>query len=161
MDEIAVAYTGTTGHYMTLDLSCDNKQLAVNPLPIRMPNGEIITSTHTALLSKQDIPIQARKSQLFPGLNKALLYIGTLCGHGCQATFDDKSVLVFNKGSGKLIMKGTRDSRSNLYMINLTQRNKLMTEFTTSDKYFLGRAYEGKSKGTLVDYHHASCWIPI
>ena len=118
------------------------------------------TSTHTALLSQQDLPIQARKVHIFPGINKALLSIGTLCNHGCQATFDDKSVLILNKGSGKVVMKGKRDPRSNLYMINLTQQNKLITEFTTPDKYFAGSAYECKSKGTLMDYHHTSFWIP-
>ena len=113
--------TGTTGHDLNLDLPCDNKKLAVNPLPICMPSREIITSRHTAILSKQDLPIQARKLHLFPGLNNALLYIETLFDNGCQATFDDMSVLIFNKGSGKVITKGTRYSRTNLYMLNLTQ----------------------------------------
>ena len=53
VQELAVVDTGTTGHYLTLDLPCDNKQLAISPLPIRMPNREIIMSTHTAVLSKQ------------------------------------------------------------------------------------------------------------
>ena len=35
-----------------------------------------------------------------------------------------------------------------------------MTEFQTSGEYFAGSVYEFKSKGTLVDFHHASCWIP-
>ena len=35
-----------------------------------------------------------------------------------------------------------------------------MTESTTPDKYFAGSAYECKSKNTLVDYYHASCWSP-
>ena len=93
-------------------------------------------------------------------LNKSLLSIGTLCDHGCEATFNNKYVLILNKWSGKVIMKGTRDPRSNLYMISLTQQNKLMTESTTPDEYVLGIAYECKSKSTLVDYHHASCCIP-
>ena len=46
VDELAVSDTGTKGHYLT------QKKLAINPLPIRMPNGVIITSTHTALLYK-------------------------------------------------------------------------------------------------------------
>ena len=96
-----------------------------------MPNGEIITSIHTALLSKQDLPIPARKAHLFTCLNKALLQIGTFCDHGCQATFDDKTKLIINKGSGKVMMTGTRYPRSNLYMLNLTHQNKLMIEFTT------------------------------
>ena len=111
-------------------------------LPIKMPNGEIITSTHTALLSHQDLTIQALRANIFSWLNKALLTIGTLCDHGCEATFNYKSVLIINKWSGKFRMKGTRDPHSNLYMLNLTQRNKLMTESTTPDEYFAGSAYE-------------------
>ena len=156
VDGLAVADMGTTGHYLTLDLPHDNKQLAVNMLPIQIPNGEIITSTHTALLSQQDLPILSWKSHIFPGLNKALLSIVTLCDHGCQATFNDKYILILNKSGGKVIMKGKRYPCSNLCMLNLTQQNKLMTELTTPDKYFAGSAYEYKSKGTLVDYHHTS-----
>ena len=57
-------------------------------------------------------------------------------------------------------MRGKRDARINLYMLSLTQQNNLMTESTTPDEYFAGSAYECKSKKTLVDYHHASFWIP-
>ena len=107
MDNLLVADTGTMGHYLTLNLPCDNKQQDFHPLPIQMTNREIITSMHIALLSHQDLPLQARKAHLFPGLNKALLSIGTLCDHGCEATFNDKSVRILNKKSGKVIMKGT------------------------------------------------------
>ena len=64
VDDLAVADTGTTGHYLTLDSPCENKQQAVNPLPIQILNGEIITSTHTTLLSQQYLPIQARKAHI-------------------------------------------------------------------------------------------------
>ena len=78
MHVLAVADKVTTGHYLTLDSPCDNKQKAVHPLPIQMPNREIITSKNTALLYHPDLPLQARKAHLFLGINKALLYIGTL-----------------------------------------------------------------------------------
>ena len=89
VDELVVAYTGNKVHYLTLDSPCDNKKIAVIPLPIRMPNREIITSTQTAILSKKDLPIEAQKSHLFLSINKALLTIGTFCDHGCQAVLDD------------------------------------------------------------------------
>ena len=57
-------------------------------------------------------------------------------------------------------MRGTRDAHTNLYMLSLTQKNNLMTEPKTPDKYFAGSAYECKFKKTLVDYLHASCWSP-
>ena len=39
MDDLAVADTGTTGHYLTLDSPCNNKKQDFHPLPIQMPNG--------------------------------------------------------------------------------------------------------------------------
>ena len=136
MDDLVVADTGMTRHYLTLESPCNNKQQVVHPLPIHISNRESITSTHTALLSHPDLPLQARKTRIFPGLNKALLSIGTLCDHRYEAAFNDKSVRILNKWSGKVIMKGTRDPRTNLYMLNFTQQKKLMTESTTPDEYF-------------------------
>ena len=71
LDVLSVADTGTMGNYLTLDSPCNNKQLAINTLPNHMPNREIIRSTHTDLLSKQDLPIAARKAHIFPGIKKA------------------------------------------------------------------------------------------
>ena len=47
VDKLVVADTGTTGNYLTLDSPCDNNKIAVIPLTIRIPNREIINSTHT------------------------------------------------------------------------------------------------------------------
>ena len=51
VEDLAVTDTVTTGYYLTLNLPCTNKRKAVHPLPIQMPNGEIIKSTHTELLT--------------------------------------------------------------------------------------------------------------
>ena len=37
------------------------------------------------------------RAHIFPGLNKALLSIGTLCDCGCEVIFNDNSFLVMNK----------------------------------------------------------------
>ena len=49
VDEISVADTGMTGHYLTLEFPCE-KKLAISLLPTCISNREIIKSTHTALL---------------------------------------------------------------------------------------------------------------
>ena len=103
MDDLALADTRTMGHYLTLDSPFNNKQQALHALPIQIPNGEIIASTHTALLPHPDLQLQARKAHLFPGLNKSLLSIGTLCNHCCEATFDDNSVRINNKQIGNIL----------------------------------------------------------
>ena len=140
MEELAVADTGTTGYCLTLNSPFTNKRKAVHPLPIQIPNGEIIKSTHTALLSHQDLPLQARQAHLFTGLKKFLLSLGTLCNHDCEATFNDKSVHIKNRQSGKTTMRGKIYTCTNLYMLSLTQKNNLMTESTTPDEYFPGSA---------------------
>ena len=142
MEDLEVADRGTTEHYPTLNSSCRNKRKAIHTLPIQMPNGEIIKSTHTALLNNQDLPFQARQAHLFPGLKKALLSIGTIYEHGCESTFNNKSVHIKNKQSGRTIMRGKRDARTNLYMFSLTQQNNLMTEPKSQDKTIAGSAYE-------------------
>ena len=105
IDDLAVADTGTTGHYLNLDLPWRNKQKSVHPLPIQMTNGGVIKSTHTALLSHPDLPLQERHAHLFPGITKALMSIGILCKHGCESTFNNKSVHIKNNQSGKIIMR--------------------------------------------------------
>ena len=120
VEDLAVADTGTTGHYPTLNLPLSKKIKAIHPLPIHMTNGEIIESTHTKLLNHQDLPFKSRQAHLFSELRKSLLSIGTFCEHGCEATLTNKSVHTKNKKSGRTIMGGTRDARTNLYMLSLT-----------------------------------------
>ena len=60
MDNLSVADSITTGHYLTLDSPCNNKQQAVHMLPIQMLNGEIIMSMHTVLLYQPDLPLQVK-----------------------------------------------------------------------------------------------------
>ena len=142
VEDLAVSYAGMTGNYLTLTSPYSNTQKAAHPLTIQIPNGEIIKSTHTELLAHPDLPIQARQAHLFPGLKKALLPIETLCKHGCEATFNNKSVHIKNKQSGKTIMRGKRDARINIYMLSLTKKNNLMADSTTPDIYFAGSAYK-------------------
>ena len=95
--------------FLTLDSPCDNKKITIITLPVRIPNGEIITSTYTELLSKTDLPVEARKADIFPCLKKALLSIEKNCYHGCQAVFDNNKVLILNKSNRKIMMRGRRD----------------------------------------------------
>ena len=97
---------------------------------------------HIALLAHPGLPFQARQANIFPGLKKAQLSVGILCEHGCEATFNSKSVHINNKQSGRNIMKGTRDARTNIYMLSLTQQNNIITEPKNPDEYFAGSAYE-------------------
>ena len=112
----AIADTGTTGNYLPINAPCIDKRVTNNPISICMPNGQLLQSTHTALLNNQ-LPVEAREAHLFPGLSKALISIGLLCDNGCIATFDEDKVTIINKKDGKIIMTGGRELLSRLYTL--------------------------------------------
>ena len=100
----AVADSGTTGHYITPTTPCTNKQAATQPIPIKMPNGEIITSSHIALLPQHNLPDKARQAHIFTGLQKPLISIGTLCDNNCISVFDEKRVTIYDKSTRQIFM---------------------------------------------------------
>ena len=124
----AVADCGTTGHYITPTTPCTDKQIANNPRPIKMPNGEIITSSHITLLPQHNLPEKAREAHIFTGLEKPPISISTLCDNNCIAVFDEKRLTIFDKTTRQIVMQGHRDPRTTLYMINMTAPLKEMTE---------------------------------
>ena len=114
----AVADSGTTGHYITATTQCTNKQTATQPIPIKMPNGEIITSSHIALLPQHRLPDKARQAHIFLGLQKPLISISTLFDNNCIAVFDER-VTIYDKSTMQIVMQGHRDPNTTLYMINM------------------------------------------
>ena len=115
----AVAVSGTTGHYIRPTTPCTNKQTSTQLIPIKMPNGEIITSSHIALLPQHNLPDKARQAHIFPGLQKTLISISTICNNNCIAVFDEKRVTIYDKLTRQIVMQGHRNPNTTLYMINM------------------------------------------
>jgi hypothetical protein len=67
------------------------------PLEVHLPNGDTITSTHTATLNIPSLPQAARLSRILPGLAQhSLLSVGQICDSGCSVTFTASNVTVTN-----------------------------------------------------------------
>ena len=124
----AVADSGTTGHCITPTTPCTNKQTSTQLIPIKMPNGEIITSSHISLLPQHNLPYKARKAHIFPGLQNPLISFGTLCDNNCITVFDEKRVTIYDKTTIQIVMQGHRDPNTTLYMINMAAPLRAMTE---------------------------------
>ena len=153
----SVADSGTTRHYITTTTPCLDKRIATNPIPIKMPNGEIITSTHIALLPQNNLPENARKAHHFPSLQKPPISIGTLCANNCIAVFDAKRVTIYDQMKRNIIMQGHRDPITTLYMINMTAPLKSITEQNIPEAFSANHIYETKSKQDLILFYHAAC----
>ena len=159
-----IAYLGTTGHYLTSTTQCVDKQVALSPLPIHTPNGEIIYSTHTALLPNQYLPLEARRCHIFSGLNKAFVSIGVLCNHGCIAHFDENKVSITNKTTNMDLMQGGRDPQTDLYTLYMPTTSiqpKLMTEMPFLERFCANNAKKCKLKQDLIIYYHHICFFQI
>ena len=106
------ADTGTTGNFIAhsdADVLL-NIRPAINGISVALPNGDIITSTHTATLNLPSLPLSARAAHVFPGLTGSLLSIGLL------STADAVTILDTN---GSLILTGQRSATTRLWMIDL------------------------------------------
>ena len=140
----AVADSGTTGHYITPTTPCMNKQTATQPIPIN------ITSSHVALLPQHNLPDKARKAHMFPGLQKPLISIGTLCDNNCIAVFDEKRVTIYDKTTRQIFMQGHRDPKTTLYMINMTAPQRAMTEQHIPDTLRANHVYGAANAAKLM-----------
>lgn len=113
-----VADTGANGHFITQHTPHTNKQPMSPGINVLLPNGDALTSTHTANLILPGLPPSATTAHIFPSLaSGSLLSIGVLCDHGCTATFtkDDVSISHNNKS----ILTGQRAPSTGLWTMTL------------------------------------------
>jgi hypothetical protein len=93
--QLAIADTGSTAHFGTIDAPVINKRLSLNPISIRTPNGTIMTLTHEADLDLPMLPPAARHIHIVPELaSSSLISMGQLCDAGCSVAFTATDVNV-------------------------------------------------------------------
>ena len=68
---------------------------AIQSLPVTIPNGAIVYSSHVGELDLSNLPPAARIAHVFPDLaSDSLLSIGQLCDAGCTAFFTKDAVTI-------------------------------------------------------------------
>jgi hypothetical protein len=145
--------SGTTGHYIRLDTACIERRPTNQPIIVKLPNGECITSTHQATLPFPDLPAKALEAHIFPGLNgHALLSIGIFCDAGCTATFTAKEVIIA-LGS-KVILKGAREPPG---LWKLTQDT---ANTNKANPWQANGAYTTQLQRNAIKFMHAACFSP-
>ena len=153
-----VADSGTTRHYITTDTPCVKKIKANHTIPITLPNGDIISSIHIALLPQTNLPDAARHAHIFPHLTKPLILIVTLCKNNCISVFDTNQVTIYDKDTHQTIMTGQSNLVTKLYMINMIETPTLMTAPPFPDSFFANHVYETKTKQDPIMFYHADCF---
>ena len=87
--DFAILDSGATAHFMVKGAPVINKQVALNPLHIKLPNGAIIQSTHTCNLNIPWLPDNITEAHIVPGLShSSLVATRQFCDAGCKIVFD-------------------------------------------------------------------------
>jgi hypothetical protein len=129
-----------------LDTICSSTRIAQTKNPSPMPNGKIISSTHTAKLPFPQLPATAIRAHVFPQLrNQALLSIGVLCDAGCTVTFAQTSVKIYYHND--LVLEGTRIPPG-LWTTTITPTPEANASFSAP------------LKATALQHLHASLFSP-
>jgi hypothetical protein len=116
--EISIVDSGCTGHFLLVNAPCQRKVKSQNPFRVRLPNGDIVDSTHTAFLNIPESK-SASTVHVFPGMaNHYLLSVGQLCNEGYYVTFRIGAVTIYS-AAGKSILKGSGDLNTGRWRINL------------------------------------------
>ena len=164
---MAIADSGTTGHFLQMNSECVDKRTTSEGLKVGLPDGSTITSTHTALLNIPQLPMRARRAHLFPKITHALLSISMLCDEGYMAIFDDVRVYIIK--DSVVLLHGIRDPNTNLYMVNMSpNKDEVQPKLDIKHMENLGglkkianNAYEIKIQKDLIVYYHKCCFSPV
>jgi hypothetical protein len=152
-NDTAILDSGCTSNLLSATAPCTSKQAAHIPLSVNMHTGTSIQSPHTCDLLLTDLPPQARKTHVFPGLvHNSLLSVGKLCDNGFGITFNKDIVSAMN--NGKYVITGTRDIQSGLWHVNLRNAK-------TAIQSTCNHAHDTNNQKELIHYLHAACLSPV
>jgi hypothetical protein len=96
------------------------------PIHFSQPDGSFITSTSTATLPLEHLPLpsEALIAHVMPNLITPLVSLGQLTDYGCQAYLNDRHAFIIYKG--KIIMTGSRDRTDGLWRLRLPDRSTII-----------------------------------
>jgi hypothetical protein len=104
--DTAILDSRFTSNFLSATAPCSDKQAAQVTLNVNMHNCTTIQSSHTCELLLTDLPPQARKAHILPGLvHNSLISVGQLCDNGCNVTFTQEQATVSK--NGKCVMYGS------------------------------------------------------
>jgi hypothetical protein len=160
-NETSLVDSGFTGHFLLSNAPFLNKKVTSNPLTVIFPNGQTMESTHTAFLDIPEFSKAASAAHICPAMeNNSLLSVGQLYDEGYSTLFSISEFTIMDSKQNTL-MKGSRDSNTGVWRINVCQKKvqTICSTATTQNQISAANIfYELCNTGSLVNYlHNAMC----
>jgi len=114
----ALSDSGATSHFIVEGAHVTNKQVAITPITITLPDGSTLQSTHTCNVDIPWLRSDATTAHIVPGLAHAsLLSTAKFCDAGYTVYFDSDVCRIFDGQT--LVLEGGRDCATNLWGLPL------------------------------------------
>eukprot|EP00804_Cyclotella_cryptica_P029536 CCRYP_020583-RA/>CCRYP_020583-RA protein AED:0.35 eAED:0.26 QI:0/-1/0/1/-1/1/1/0/1386 len=163
--EYAILDSGATAHFIIKGATVRNKNPASDPLRIKLPDGSVITSTHTCNLDIPWLPNSVTEAHIVPGLaQSSLVATKKFCDAGCKITFDlDGCTIIYR---GKVVLTGTRDPATGLWRVPINPTSPATTPRhhnlspVKNDQPFAANLYTLPYKQQQLKYIHQSFFSP-
>jgi hypothetical protein len=111
----AISDTGVTAHFLTENAPAINIKPAITPLHVTMPNGNILTSTHTCNLDIPWLPAHVTEAHIIPGLShSSLIAARKFCDKGYKIVYTAETCTVSDPND-RVILTGKRDDTTGLW----------------------------------------------
>ena len=136
------------------------------PQYVGTPTGATIKSSAAALLPTQNLPLEARKAHVYPGLRyKSLISVGQMCDAGYAAVFTaDKAIIVKKEQvtvQGPTTMEGHRNEQSDhLWTTTLSNNVNNDNKPQSTLAAHANSVYALRTIPDIIKYHHQSLWSP-
>ena len=152
---IAIADTGATSFFLTDGIPCQNKQWAVNPITVKLPNGRKIKSTHIWDIDISGLPTVLTGHIMPDMITSSLFGTSILCKAGCKVLFDDaKCQVIYNS---KDILTRYKDPISNLWTLPILPSEPTQTTLDAQHQLPLGPCMSDTPQElTNFLYHHTT-----
>jgi hypothetical protein len=154
-----LADSGATGHFFTTNAKVINKQIALDPLKVKIPDGNILQSSHTCELDLPKLPLEARRGHIMPGMKgHSLVSLVQLCMAGCTITISESAMNVWYKG--ELVLKGQKCNRTGLWLVPITEFQTDLSAEGQATEDVAGNVYHTSSRAEWIQYLHQACFSP-
>ena len=169
--EWAILDSGASIHLLVVGAPVTIKQVAVSPISVTLPGGDQVHSTHIGDLDMPQLPKSAREYHIIPdSASYSLISVVKLCEAGCEVSFTKWGIGVEVRYRGQTIIKGSKCTRTGLWMVPLSRppdtttssriEQKSTNKCNSSNEIYAGNLYKTSSQAELAMYHHQSLGGP-
>ena len=113
--------SGASSHFLVVCSPVTDKQVALAPISVTLPDGDQVHSTHIVDLDIPKLPKSARECHIIPDLaSYSLISVVKLCEAGCEVSFTKWGIGVEVRYRGQTIIKGSKCTRTGIWMVLLS-----------------------------------------